>query len=58
VKPLARSALLLGNEGPGLERSIIAICDRKVTIPMKLNTDSLNVVVAGGIFLNHFAGAV
>jgi len=58
VKPPARSALLLGNEGPGLERSIIAICDRKVTIPMKSNTDSLNVVVAGGIFLNHFAGAV
>ncbi len=58
VAPPGRSALLLGNEGPGLERQIVAACDRKITIPMRLNTDSLNVVVAGGIFLNHFAAAL
>jgi TrmH family RNA methyltransferase len=47
-------ALLVGNEGPGLERDIVEMCDRRVTIPMQLGTDSLNVVVATGIFLHHF----
>ncbi len=50
----ARCALLLGNEGPGLEADIANLCDHKITIPMQLNTDSLNVVVACGIFLHHF----
>lgn len=46
-------ALLVGNEGPGLPQDISAMCDRRVTIPMQLGTDSLNVVVATGIFLHH-----
>jgi tRNA(Leu) C34 or U34 (ribose-2'-O)-methylase TrmL len=31
-----------------------AVCPRRVTIPMKLGTDSLNLAVAAGIFLYHF----
>lgn len=46
-----RIAILLGNEAQGLERDIVQLCQRKVTIPMNLGTDSLNVAVAGGIFL-------
>ena len=35
-------------------RETVDACNRKVTIPMKLGTDSLNVAVAAGIFLYHF----
>ena len=49
-----RIALLLGNEAQGLSPRHTALCDRRVTIPMRLGTDSLNVTVAAGIFLYHF----
>ena len=49
-----RFALLLGNEARGLCPEHINLCDRRVTIPMKLGTDSLNVTVAAGVFLYHF----
>lgn len=52
-----RLALLLGNEGPGLPREIVDQCDRRVTIPMQLGTDSLNVVTASAVFLYHFTRA-
>lgn len=54
----SRTAILFGSEGHGLERSLVALCDRKVTIPMRSGTDSLNVAVAAGIFLHHFIRAV
>ena len=54
AKRPARMGLLFGNEAQGLARTDIELCDRKVTIPMKLGTDSLNVAVAAGIFLYHF----
>jgi tRNA G18 (ribose-2'-O)-methylase SpoU len=49
-----RIGLLLGNEAQGLDEQWIKICDRKITIPMKLGTDSLNVAVAAALFLYHF----
>lgn len=54
ARRLARLGLLLGSESQGLHRRFVAACDRKVTIPMKLGTDSLNVAVAAGVFLYHF----
>jgi len=48
--------ILFGNEAQGLSAELVALCDRRVTIPMKLGTDSLNVSVAAGIFLYHFTG--
>jgi tRNA G18 (ribose-2'-O)-methylase SpoU len=53
--PAARTALLFGNEGFGLAPDWMALCDRRVTIPMHLGIDSLNVSVAAGIFLYHFS---
>jgi tRNA G18 (ribose-2'-O)-methylase SpoU len=50
----ARFGLLFGNEAQGLDVAHVAACQRRVTIPMKLGTDSLNVAVAAGIFLYHF----
>jgi tRNA G18 (ribose-2'-O)-methylase SpoU len=52
-----RFALLFGSEGHGLDPAIIALCNRRLTIPMNPGTDSLNVAVAAGIFLHHFCGA-
>jgi tRNA G18 (ribose-2'-O)-methylase SpoU len=44
--------LLLGNESGGLDAESIALCDRRITIPMNGGTDSLNVVVAAGIVIH------
>jgi tRNA G18 (ribose-2'-O)-methylase SpoU len=51
VGPTRRKAILFGNEAQGLTPEHIALCDRKITIPMKRGTDSLNVAIAAGIFL-------
>lgn len=57
AEPLARfrwprrTALLLGNEYAGLDQRLLALCDRQVTIPMRPDTDSLNLGVAAGIFV-------
>lgn len=53
-----RIGLVFGNEAQGLDSDFVAACDRRVTIPMKLGTDSLNVAVAAGVFLFHFTGKV
>ncbi len=49
-----RLGLLFGNEGFGLDDSLIQMCTQRVTIPMQGGTDSLNVAVASGLFLYHF----
>jgi tRNA G18 (ribose-2'-O)-methylase SpoU len=46
-----RTALLLGHEFEGLDADSLALCDRRVTIPMRPGTDSLNLGVAAGVFL-------
>ncbi|MCC9608750.1 RNA methyltransferase [Blastopirellula sp. JC732] len=50
----SRTALLFGNEGFGLEADVIALADRRVTIPMERGSDSLNVSMAAGVFLYHY----
>jgi tRNA G18 (ribose-2'-O)-methylase SpoU len=54
VQPVRRAALLFGSEGFGLAPQWLAMCDRRVTIPMPPGVDSLNVNVAAGIFLYHW----
>ena len=49
-----RLALLFGNEAQGLGEVYVSACQRRVTIPMQLGTDSLNVAVAAAVFLYHF----
>ena len=46
-------AILFGSEGHGLGTDWKEIADHRVTLPMKLQTDSLNVTTACGIFLYH-----
>ena len=50
----SRLAILLGNESRGLSDEWMELCDRRVTIPMNPQADSLNVAVATGILLYHF----
>lgn len=50
----SRLALILGNEYAGVEWEVQQLCQARVTIPMSLGTDSLNVAAASGIFLYHF----
>ncbi len=52
-RPPPRLALLLGSEGHGLGPEWIAQCEHRVTIPMQLGIDSLNVAVAGAVLLYH-----
>ncbi|MFO0872164.1 MAG: RNA methyltransferase [Pirellulales bacterium] len=49
-----RFGLVLGNEGHGIPPAIATRCRRRITLPMRGGTDSLNVGVASGIFLYHF----
>jgi len=49
-----RLALFLGSEGDGLAPEWLALCSRRVTIPMRPGAESLNVAVAAGILLHHY----
>lgn len=46
-----RLVILFGNEADGLPTQYVDLCDRRITIAMGMDTDSLNVSVAAGIFL-------
>ena len=52
----SRVGLVFGSESVGLADRWLAICDRRVTIPMQPGTDSLNLAVAAGIFVYHMMG--
>jgi tRNA G18 (ribose-2'-O)-methylase SpoU len=53
LPPPARTALLLGAEGPGLSAAAMAACHHLVTVPMAAGADSLNVATAGAVLLYH-----
>ena len=44
-------ALCFGNEGKGISKELLDICDFRVKIPMRGGAESLNVAVAAGIVL-------
>ncbi len=45
------TCLLFGNEDIGIDPALFDLCDELVTIPMKNETDSLNVANASAVFL-------
>ncbi|MEK4028589.1 RNA methyltransferase [Pseudobacillus sp. FSL P4-0506] len=47
-------ALLVGNEGSGVEEALLKETDSNVYIPIYGKSESLNVAVAAGILLYHF----
>ena len=48
ARPASRIALVLGNEGKGVDEKILSMCDQNLYIEMK-DMESLNVGVAAGI---------
>lgn len=44
-------ALVLGNEGSGIQEEILQLADQKITIPIEEATESLNVAIAGSILM-------
>ena len=50
----SKTAIILGSEGSGINKSILNICDEKINIPLHGKLSSLNVSVAAGIFLSEF----
>jgi len=50
-KDKARYALVLGNEGSGVDENILNMCDKYLYIAMNENAESLNVAVASSIIL-------
>ena len=48
--------IVLGNEGHGISDKTAALCDDSVFIPMRANTESLNVSMAAGIFMWELFG--
>lgn len=46
-----RVALVLGNEGQGINPALASAADEKIRIPMNPRSESLNVAISGGIIL-------
>ena len=56
VKFEAKTALVLGNEGDGVEKAVKKLSDTIVKIPINEEVDSLNVAVASSILLYELGG--
>ncbi len=52
--PPDRLGLVVGHEIEGIASELVQACDRWITLPMHLGTDSLNISVATAVFLYHF----
>lgn len=55
--PEAVVALVLGNEGAGIDDELLVAAARRVSIPVRPEAESLNVAVAAGILLHHLGTA-
>jgi tRNA G18 (ribose-2'-O)-methylase SpoU len=49
--------LMMGNEAEGLDREVVQSATDRVTIPMQPGIDSLNVAVAGAVFMYELSRA-
>ncbi|PTL39890.1 TrmH family RNA methyltransferase [Alkalicoccus saliphilus] len=56
IAPQESFALLMGNEGSGVDPSLLEQTDHNLYIPVHGRSDSLNVSVAAGILIYHLRG--
>lgn len=56
IKPTTNFALIVGNEGSGVQDKWLEQTDRNVYIPIYGKAESLNVAVATGVLLYYFKG--
>jgi RNA methyltransferase, TrmH family len=54
IKPTESFAIIVGNEGNGIQEGILAETDQNLYIPILGKSESLNVAVATGILLYYF----
>lgn len=53
IKRIDKIALMVGNEGAGIQTELLQLADTIVTIPIYGKAESLNVSVAAGILMYH-----
>jgi|SRR5690625_3401620 len=53
VQYIKKGALILGNEGAGIQQKYIDVADKSIKIPIYGQAESLNVSVAAGILMYH-----
>ena len=51
IKNIEKYAIIMGNEGAGVNRNILSLCDENIYIKMNEKCESLNVAVATSIIL-------
>lgn len=54
---LSHCAVAVGNEGHGLSRELLDMCDAAVIIPMRPGSESLNAAAAGAVIMWELAGS-
>lgn len=47
----SKTCFIIGNEGHGLDKEIISICDKQVIIPINEHSESLNAAVAASVLM-------
>lgn len=53
IKPSEKMALIVGNEGSGIQESLLKLADELVYIPIHGKAESLNVSVAAGVLMYY-----
>ena len=56
IEPQQQFALIMGNEGEGVNKELLSLTDQNVYIPIYGEAESLNVAVAAGILLYYLRG--
>lgn len=56
VEPSSQFALIVGNEGNGMQEALLHATDTNLYIPIKGKAESLNVAIAAGIVMFHLVG--
>lgn len=51
VEPQSKFALVIGNEGAGVSKDILAMTDQNLHIPLRGQAESLNAAIAGSILM-------
>ena len=51
LESLSRAAVAIGSEGRGLSAELLALCRRRIIIPMEAHSESLNAAVAGSLVM-------
>ncbi|MDZ5712418.1 TrmH family RNA methyltransferase [Jeotgalibacillus haloalkalitolerans] len=54
--PVEKFALIMGNEGAGVNSELLTLTDQNLYIPIYGKSESLNVAIAAGILLYHLKG--